>query len=270
MAENTAPIRPTRRDVFDAPADGSFDRVARMAAAVFQTPISTVSIVDTDRVWFAAAQGLDGVTQVGTEPGLCASAVLAGGPYIVNDATLDSRTLAHPLVLGDFGLRFYAAAPIVTADGHPMGTVTVIDRKPRMPDALTDTQITLLTELAGAASDLIEIKLSALIALRAERELQAAETARAADAHRLAEQIRNALGSQSSAERPEHCQLGGQQSCPNPVELKVADSWGDSAWGCYDHAEEALVNVPSVFLASESSQGLASYIARRPPAPLGQ
>jgi GAF domain-containing protein len=270
VAENSAPIRPSQRDVFEAPADGSFDRIARMAAAVFHTPISTVSIVDTDRVWFAAAQGLDGVTQVGTEPGLCASAVLADGPYIVNDATLDSRTLTHPLVIGEFGLRFYAAAPIVTADGHPLGTVTVIDREPRMPDTLTDIQISLLTELAGAVSDLIEIKLAALTALRAERAIQAAEAARTADAHRLAEQIRSALGAQRGFERPEHCQLGGQQECPNPVELKVADSWGDSAWGCYDHAEEALVNVPSVFLASESGQGLAAYMARRPPAPLSQ
>src|SRR3954453_21383387 len=160
-------------EIFDAPPDGSFDRIARIAMTVFGTPISTVSIVDTDRVWFAAAQGLDGVTQVGTEPGLCASAGLADGPYIVNDALLDPRTIHHPLVRGEFGLRFYAAAPIVTVDGHPMGTVTVIDRTPRMPDALTDVQITVLSELAGAVTDLMEIKLAALTALRGERLAQA-------------------------------------------------------------------------------------------------
>ena len=61
-------------------------------------------IVDADRVWFAAAHGLDGVTEVGTEPGLCASAFCADGPYVVNDAAIDPRTLDHPLVRGALGL----------------------------------------------------------------------------------------------------------------------------------------------------------------------
>jgi len=63
-----------RYEILDAPTDGQFDTIAAAAAAVCGTPIATVSIVDADRVWFAAAKGLDGVAQVGTEPGLCASA----------------------------------------------------------------------------------------------------------------------------------------------------------------------------------------------------
>ncbi len=76
-------------DELGAPEDGAFDRIAQMAAKIFNTPIATVSIVDDDRVWFAATQGLDGVRQVGTEPGLCASVVHHEGPYIVNDAATD-------------------------------------------------------------------------------------------------------------------------------------------------------------------------------------
>jgi len=159
-----------RYEVLDAPQDGAFDRIARMAAAIFATPISTVSIVDADRIWFAAAEGLDGVRQVGVEPGLCASVVLQDSPYIVFDATTDLRTLDHPLVRGTLGLQFYAAAPIITKDGHTLGTVSVIDREARKPEAVSDTQIALLTELAGTVADLLEIKLSALVAVRAERK----------------------------------------------------------------------------------------------------
>ncbi|MEH1017152.1 hypothetical protein V6U90_29165 [Micromonospora sp. CPCC 206060] len=80
-----------RYEILDAPRDGTFERVARVAAAVFEVPIATVSVVDPGRVWFAAAHGLDGVTEVGAEPGLCTSAVLHDGPYVVDDAAVDPR-----------------------------------------------------------------------------------------------------------------------------------------------------------------------------------
>ena len=89
----------------EPPTDGSFDLIAQMAALIFETPMATVSIVDTDRVWFLATQGLDGVREIGDEPGLCTSAILATGPYVVNDAAVDPRTLDHPLVRGELGLR---------------------------------------------------------------------------------------------------------------------------------------------------------------------
>src|SRR6476660_1139956 len=75
-----------RYEILDTPADGAFDEIAAVAAAVFDVPIATVTIVDADRVWFAAIHGLEGVTQIGADPGLCASAVLADGPYVVHDA----------------------------------------------------------------------------------------------------------------------------------------------------------------------------------------
>src|SRR5690349_7234456 len=90
-----------RYEILDAPADGTFNRIAETAATVCGTPIATVSIVDADRVWFAACYGLEGVSQVGTEPGLCASAFVADGTYVVEDAAIDPRTLDHPLVRGE-------------------------------------------------------------------------------------------------------------------------------------------------------------------------
>jgi hypothetical protein len=99
-------------------------------------------------------------------------------------------------------------------------------------------------------------------AVRAERELRAEAEQRAAAAAELATQMRAAATTQAATPHPEHCQLGGAPGCTAPAELKIADSWGDSAWGCPDHVEEVIINVRSVFIASEELGGLAAYLNR--------
>src|SRR4028119_1269385 len=82
-----------RYDVLDTPPDGAFDRITALASRLLRVPISIVSIVDTDRIWFKSRHGID-VEQVDREPGLCASAILQEGPWLVTDAAADPRTLA--------------------------------------------------------------------------------------------------------------------------------------------------------------------------------
>ncbi|GAA1821827.1 GAF domain-containing protein [Planosporangium flavigriseum] len=256
-AERLAAV--ARYEILDAPRDGTFDRIARMAAAIFGTPIATVTIVDADRVWFAACEGLDGVTQVGTEPGLCASAVLTDDLYVVNDASVDARTLDHPLVRGELGLRFYAAAPIVTSDGYRLGTVNVIDQQPH---DVTPEQAQLLEQLAGLVMEHLELRLSAIQAVRTERSLPGPEEHSQKRAQ-LAAQLREAADAGRSHEHPATCQLVGRdRRCGNPAEVKVADGWGDSAWGCIQHAENLLLEVSGVFLADEGLSGLADHLKR--------
>ena len=119
-----------RYDILDTPADGSFDRVTAIAARRFNVPISIISIVDNDRIWFKSHHGLD-VSQIDREAGLCASAILKNDAHILLDASKDIRSLANPLVAGDFGLRFYAGVPLTTSDGYNLGTLCVIDKEPR-------------------------------------------------------------------------------------------------------------------------------------------
>jgi GAF domain-containing protein len=145
-----------RYDILDTPPDGSFDRLAALAARMFNMPIAIISLVDKDRIWFKSHHGLD-VPQIGRDPGLCASAILSDDVYLVEDARNDPRTLTNPLVAGEFGLRFYAAAPLRTHDGHNLGTFCVIDRKQRY---LTQDQQILLQDLAAIAMDEIELRLS--------------------------------------------------------------------------------------------------------------
>ncbi|WP_438816895.1 GAF domain-containing protein [Umezawaea beigongshangensis] len=251
-----------RYHILDSPADGSFDSVARVAAQVFDTPIATVTIVDVDRVWFAACHGLQGVTQIGTEPGLCASAVLQDGVYVVNDGAVDPRTLDHPLVRGELGLRFYTAAPITTGDGHRLGTVNVIDREPR---EVTDNQIGTLTALAGIVADQLELRLAAIQAVRAERGLEEVPGVRATASAKLAGQLRHLAADHLDGEHPQVCELGLSGSCDEPVEVKVADPWGDSAWACIQHAEDAIINERSTFIADQKLSGLARYLRSAKP-----
>lgn len=243
----------TRLRVLDAPPDGAFDRIARLAATIVGTPIATVSIVDEDRIWLLATEGLDGVRQIGDESGLCASAVLRDGPYVVNDAAVDPRTLHHPLVLGELRLRFFAAAPITTRAGARLGTVNVIDREPR---SITQDQQSMLVELAAIVADQLELRLAALETVRAERE----------NADRLvseiADQLLRAAEAQRSRPHPAACELGGRTGCPEGASVKVADSWGDSAWGCMHHVESVLINVPAAFVADENLAGLSTYVHR--------
>jgi two-component sensor histidine kinase len=150
-----------RYDILDTPPDGSFDHIAKVAARLFDVPIAIISLVDTDRIWFKAKHGID-VEQIDRDPGLCASAILQSDPYLLTDASCDPRSLANPLVAGEFGLRFYLAAPLQTSDGHNLGTICVIDRKPRV---VTEEQIEQLQALAEVVMDQMELRLSARTAV---------------------------------------------------------------------------------------------------------
>jgi sigma-B regulation protein RsbU (phosphoserine phosphatase) len=169
-AERMAAVR--RYDVLDTPPDGAFDRIAALAADLFGVPIGIVSIVDTDRIWFKSHHGLD-VTQIDREPGLCASAILGDVPWVVTDAPDDPRTLANPLVAGEFGLRFYAGVPLTTHDGYNLGTLCVIDRQPRRVE---EAETRALRGLAELVVDELELRLDARRAVAAaERRLHHVE-----------------------------------------------------------------------------------------------
>jgi signal transduction histidine kinase/CheY-like chemotaxis protein len=146
-----------RYEILDTPPDGAFDRITSIAARLFKVPIAIVSLVDSDRIWFKSHHGID-VRQIDREPGLCASAILSDEIYAITDASKDVRSLTNPLVVGEMGLRFYAAAPLRTRDGHNVGTLCVIDKKPR---SISLEEKSILTDLAAVVMDEIELRLAA-------------------------------------------------------------------------------------------------------------
>jgi formate hydrogenlyase transcriptional activator len=146
-----------RYQILDTPPDGAFDNLTAVAANLFRVPIAIVSLVDHDRIWFKSHHGLD-LCETGRDPGLCASAIFSKEVYHIRDAVDDVRALANPLVAGEFGLRFYAAAPLRTQDGFNLGTLCIMDRKPR---ELTAFEAEMLTKLATLVMDQMELRLRA-------------------------------------------------------------------------------------------------------------
>jgi sigma-B regulation protein RsbU (phosphoserine phosphatase) len=187
-----------RYNVLDTPPDRAFDRITALAARACNTPISIVSIVDTDRIWFKSHFGVE-VREIGRDPGLCASAILQDGPWVVEDAKTDPRTLANPLVAGDFGLRFYVGVPLQTTDGHNLGTLCVLDFAPRV---VSEREVADLTDLAAIVMDELELRLAATREVTLQAQLRAESEARASELQQslLPARLPNVRGVELAAE----------------------------------------------------------------------
>ena len=118
-------------DVLDSLPEVELDEIVKIASAIFDTPISLISLVDTDRQWFKAKTGLE-VSETHRDYAFCNYALSQPEEVlIVEDSLLDKRFKDNPLVKGDPNIRFYAGAPLKSLSGNVLGTLCVIDRKPR-------------------------------------------------------------------------------------------------------------------------------------------
>ena len=154
--ESSRPKALNRYEILDTPAEGNFDRITLLASRVFNVPIAIISLVDEDRIWFKSSHGLT-VNQIGRDPGLCASAILSDEVYLIEDARNDPRSLANPLVSGELGLQFYAAAPLQTHDGFNLGTFCIIDKKKRY---INSEQQIMLRQIAEIVMHELELRLA--------------------------------------------------------------------------------------------------------------
>ena len=153
-----------RYQILDTPPEPAFDRIAEMAANFLHVPMAGVSLVDEDRVWFKSRVGIN-VHQTARDAGLCSSAMLSQGVYHLSDAANDERALRHSFV-ADLGIRFYAAAPLRNHEGFNLGTVWVLDQKPR---ELASSEAETLRMLAALAMNQMELRLYAERVARLER-----------------------------------------------------------------------------------------------------
>jgi len=140
--------------ILDTDPEAAFDALTRLAADICSVPIALVSLIDENRQWFKSRVGLD-VSETSRDMAFCAHAILDREPMVVENTLHDERFASNPLVLGDPSIRFYAGAPLITADGHALGTLCVIDSEPRHLDA---TQLRLLAALADQVVALIELR----------------------------------------------------------------------------------------------------------------
>ncbi|MBE7200945.1 MAG: PAS domain S-box protein [Parafilimonas terrae] len=156
-ADETMRLRALDRyRLLDTPREQDFDEIAEAAAELCETPIAVVNLVGDGRQFFKAEVGL-GVRETPLESSFCRHALLEEDFLYVPDATVDERFEGNPLVRGEPGLRFYAGALLKTAEGHPVGTVCVLDTKPH---ALTERQRKGLMRLARQAMAQMELRRS--------------------------------------------------------------------------------------------------------------
>lgn len=143
----------TLRDlgILDTPPEPAFDDLTELARTLLGVPMAMVSLVDADRQWFKSAAGteLEGSPR---EHAFCAHAIAGTGTMVVPDALLDPRFVDNPLVTGAMRARFYAGVPLMVR-GWPMGTLCVLDRRPRSLDAVA---LATLERLAGMAARALE------------------------------------------------------------------------------------------------------------------
>jgi diguanylate cyclase (GGDEF)-like protein len=138
-------------EILDTASDEIFERTTRLASTILKCPISLISFVDKERQWFKSHLGLK-ECETPRSVSFCAHAILSDDILVIEDATKDERFCDNPLVVGDPKIRFYAGAPLITADGHKLGTLCVIDSvsrevEKRELDALRDLASMVIVEL---------------------------------------------------------------------------------------------------------------------------
>ena len=116
--------------VLDTPAEERFDRLTRLAAALFEVPVALVTLVDRERQWYKSRHGL-GLLETHRDASFCAHALLGEDVTVVPDTLLDGRFAGNPLVAGAPRVRFYVGYPVRDADGACFGTLCLVDTRPR-------------------------------------------------------------------------------------------------------------------------------------------
>ena len=132
-----------RMEILDTPAEERFDRIVKLAARIFDVPISYVALLDGERQWFKSRLGME-PAQTPRQSSFCGHAILQDDPLIVNDARRDMRFAGNPLVIGPPFVRFYAGQPVRGPRGYKVGTLCILDPRVR---ALKPEEIALLKDL---------------------------------------------------------------------------------------------------------------------------
>ena len=181
--ERLAALRSYR--ILDTDPEHGFDDLSLLGSYVCKTPVTLRTLVDADRQWFKARKGID-VTETPRNDAFCARAILQPDLFIVPDALDDERSRDNPFVVSEPRYRFDAGAPPITRDGHPLGTLCVVDRQPR---TLSEAQIEALEALRNQAVAQLELRRNLFELKRVLRERDGAESTQ----QELVEELQDSL-----------------------------------------------------------------------------
>lgn len=146
-------------DILDTHSEERFDRLTRVARRMFNVPIALVSLVDENRQWFKSCPGMP-IRETSRDISMCGHAILGEEVFVIPDTLNDERFSDNPMVLGEPHIRFYAGRPIHTIHGFRIGTLCLIDYRPRIFD---DQDLQDLNDLASMVeSELTAIELATM------------------------------------------------------------------------------------------------------------
>ena len=145
-----------RYKILDTDPERAFDDLTLLASHICGTPIALISLIDADRQWFKSRVGMS-ITETSRSVSFCAHAIKQHELYVVPDARVSETFRDNPFVVGENGIRFYAAAPLITPGGHALGTLCVLDKVPR---TLTLEQVEALLALRRQVEAQLELRVN--------------------------------------------------------------------------------------------------------------
>lgn len=143
-----------RYELLDTPREGPFDRITALVQTVLEVPIATIALIDRDRQWLKSCVGMES-SDTPRSVAFCSHTIKSREPMYVPDARKDSRFRENPLVTGPPHIASYLGVPLATPDGYNLGSLCVIDRKPR---TFSDSQIGVLKSFGSLVADEIELR----------------------------------------------------------------------------------------------------------------
>ncbi len=236
-AERLAALR--RHGILDTPSEAGFDAIVEAVRRVCRVPVALVSLVDADRQWFKARAGTD-LIETPRDTAVCTFTIEEHGLFEITDLSRDPRTAGMALVTGPEHLRFYAGVPLVTREGHALGSLCAIDVEPR-PQGLSDAERTMLEVLAAQTVALIEMRDAV-----AARDVAIARDARLIDAQRAEARFRGIVDSAIDSAIISFDEAG-----------RVA-SWSDGAERMFGWTEAEMLGEPAerIFSPEDRAAGV--------------
>lgn len=181
--------------ILDTLPEKEYDDITKLASSICETSISTISLIDEKRQWFKSRVGLN-AAETSRNDSFCAHAIIEPDKiFTVKDSRLDARFADNPLVIGDPHVIFYTGVPLVSPEGLPLGTLCVIDDKPK---ELNETQIEALKALSNQVVSLFELRKSKMLLEKFSKELETRNIELEKFAHVAAHDIKSPLNNISS------------------------------------------------------------------------